>query len=155
MLLAQKNAGPRPLVCSELFELIFNNLKIKDILYFYLTVNHQQNFEAFRVILKQKEREFCEDLDFIKYRLDCSEQEITRIHTVLYTPYYNWITAGEEIANVHAVIKSHINNLTRILPCLIKSSVLQNKFYVQWQNLYKQTKKLLKDIDLLDDINNT
>jgi hypothetical protein len=118
-------------------------------------VNHLWNFEAFRVILKQKERELREDLDFIKYRLDCGEQEITRIHTVLYTPYYDWITTGEEIANVHAVIKSHINNLTRILPYLIKSSVLRNKFHVQWQNLYKQTKKLLKDIDLLDDINNT
>ncbi|CAG8818417.1 36385_t:CDS:2, partial [Gigaspora margarita] len=69
-------------------------------------------FEAFRVILKQKERELCEDLDFIKYRLDCSEQEITRIHTVLYTPYYNWITAEEEIANVNAIIKFYINNLT-------------------------------------------
>lgn len=155
MLLAQKKPGPIPLVCSELLELIFSNLKIKDILYSCLTVNHQWNFEAFRVILKQKEREFREDLDFIKYRLDCSEQEITRIHTVLYTPYYDWITVGEEIANVHAVIKSHINNLTSILPCLIKSSVLRNKFHVQWQNLYKQTKKLLKDIDLLDDINNT
>ncbi|CAB4400300.1 unnamed protein product [Rhizophagus irregularis] len=155
MLLAQKNAGPSPFICSELLELIFNNLKIKDILYSCLIVNHQWNSEAFRVILKQKEREFREDLDFIKYRLDCSEQEITRIYTVLYTPRYDWITAGEEIANVHAVIKSHINNLTSILPCLIKSSVLRNKFHVQWQNLYKQTKKLLKDIDLLDNINNT
>ena len=89
MLLAQKNPGPRPLVCSELLELIFSNLKIKDILYSCLTVNHQWNFEAFRVILKQKEREFREDLDFIKYRLDCSEQEITRIHIILYTPYYD------------------------------------------------------------------
>ena len=155
MLLAQKNSGPSPLVYSELLELIFSNLQIKDILYSCLTVNHQWNFEAFRVILRQKEREFREDLDFIKYRLDCSEQEITCIHTVLYTPYYDWITVGEEIANVHAVIKSHINNLTRILSCLIKSSVLRNKFHVQWQNLYKQTKKMLKDIDLLDDINNT
>ena len=155
MLLAQKNSGPSPLVYSELLELIFSNLQIKDILYSCLTVNHQWKFEAFRVILRQKEREFCEDLDFIKYQLDCSEQEITHIHTVLYTPYYDWITVGEEIANVHAVIKSHINNLTSILPCLIKSSVLRNKFHVQWQNLYKQTKKLLKDIDLLDDINNT
>ena len=118
-------------------------------------MNHQWNSEAFRVILKLKEREFRKDLDFIKYRLDCSEQEITRIHTVLYIPYYDWIIAGEEIANVHVVIKSHINNLTRILPCLIESSVLRNKFHVQWQNLYKQMKKLLKDIDLLDDINNT
>jgi hypothetical protein len=118
-------------------------------------VNHQWNSEAFRVILKQKERELREDLDFIKYRLDCSEQEITRIHTVLYTPYYDWITAGEEIANIHAVIKSHINNLMRILPYLIKFYVLRNKFHVQWHNLYKQMKKLLKDIDLLDDINNT
>ena len=109
-------------------------------------MNHQWKFEAFRVILRQKEREFREDLDFIKYQLDWSKQEITRIHTVLYTPYYDWITAGEEIANVHAVIKSHINNLTRILPCFIKSSVLRNKFHVQWQNLYKQMKKLLKDI---------
>ncbi|CAG8844036.1 21419_t:CDS:1, partial [Gigaspora margarita] len=82
------------------------------------------SFEAFRVILKQKERELHEDLNFIKYRLDCSEQEITHIHTVLYTPYYNWITAGEEIANVYAIIKSHIDNLTSILPFLIKSSVL-------------------------------
>ncbi|CAB4496076.1 uncharacterized protein OCT59_024958 [Rhizophagus irregularis] len=155
MLLAQKNAGPGPLVCSELLELIFSNLKIKDILYSCLTINHQWNFEAFRVILKQKERELREDLDFIKYRLNWSKQEITRIHTVLYTLYYDWITAGEKIANVHAVIKSHINNLTSILPCLIKSSVLRNKFHVQWQNLYKQTKKLLKDIDLLDNINNT
>jgi hypothetical protein len=152
---AQKKPRPGPLVCSELLELIFSNLKIEDILYSCLTVNHQWNFEAFRVILKQKERELRENLDFIKYRLDCSEQEITHIHTVLYTPYYDWITAGEEIANIHAVIKSHINNLTRFLSCLIKSSVLRNKFYVQWQNLYKQTKKLLKDIDLLDDINNT
>src|SRR5687767_3183940 len=127
MLLAQKNAGPHPLVCSELLKLIFNNFKIKDILYSCLTVNHQLNFEAFRVILKQKERELHKDLDFIKYRLDWSKQEITRIHTVLYTLYYDWITAEEEIANVHAVIKSHINNFTRILPCLIKSSVLRNK----------------------------
>ena len=89
MLLAQKNLRPRPLVCSKLLELIFSNLKIKDILYSCLTVNHQWNFEAFRVILKQKEREFCEDLDFIKYWLDCSEQEITCIHTVFYTSYYN------------------------------------------------------------------
>src|SRR5439155_23574508 len=88
MLLAQKKPGLSPLVCSELLELIFSNLKIKDILYSCLTVNHQWNFEAFQVILKQKEREFCEDLDFIKYQLDCSEQEITRIRTVLYTPYY-------------------------------------------------------------------
>src|SRR6266542_5006578 len=154
-MLTQKNTGPGPLVCFELLELIFSNFKIKDILYSCLTVNHQWNFEAFRVILKQKEREFCENLDFIKYRLDCSEQEITRIHTVLYTPYYDWIIVEEEIANVHAVIKSHINNLTSILSCLIKSSVLRNKFHVQWQNLYKQTKKLLKDIDLLDNINNT
>ncbi|CAG8841881.1 20491_t:CDS:1, partial [Gigaspora margarita] len=131
------------------------NLKIKDILYSCLTVNRQWSFEAFRVILKQKKREFREDLDFIKNRLACSEQEITRIHIVLYTPRYNWITVGEEIANIHAIIKSHIYNLTRILSCLIKSSVLRNKFHVQWQNLYKQTKKMLKDIDLLDDINNT
>ncbi|GES92086.1 hypothetical protein GLOIN_2v1791138 [Rhizophagus clarus] len=124
MLLAQKKPGPCPLVCSELLELIFSNLKIKDILYFCFTVNHQWNSEAFQVILKQKERKFREDLDFIKYRLNCSEQEIIRIHTVLYTPRYDWITAGEEIANVHAVIKSHINNLTSILSCLIKSSVL-------------------------------
>ena len=155
MLLAQKKSGPSLFVCSELLELIFSNLKIEDILYSCLTVNHQWNSEAFRVILKLKEREFREDLDFIKYRLDCSEQEISRIHTVLYTLCYDWITAGEEIANIHAAIKSHINNLTRILSCLIKSSVLRNKFHVQWQNLYKQTKKLLKDIDLLDDINNT
>ena len=155
MLLAQKKPELSSLVHSKLLELIFSNLQIKDILYSCLTVNHQWKFEAFRVILRQKEREFREDLDFIKYQLDCSEQEITRIHTVLYTPYYDWITVGEEIANVHAVIKSHINNLTSILPCLIKSSVLRNKFHVQWQNLYKQTKKLLKDIDLLDDINNT
>ncbi|GET03011.1 hypothetical protein GLOIN_2v1791138 [Rhizophagus clarus] len=155
MLLAQKKPGHCPLVCSELLELIFSNLKIKDILYSCFTVNHQWNSEAFQVILKQKEREFREDLDFIKYRLDCSEQEITRIYTVIYTPRYDWITAGEEIANVHAVIKSHINNLTSILSCLIKSSVLRNKFHVQWQNLYKQMKKLLKDINLLDDINNT
>ena len=87
-------------------------------------MNHQWNFEAFRVILKQRERELHKDLDFIKYRLDWSKQEITHIYTVLYTSYYDWITAGEEIANVHAVIKSHINNLTRILPYLIKSSVL-------------------------------
>ncbi|CAG8789121.1 9378_t:CDS:2, partial [Gigaspora margarita] len=60
----------------------------------------------------QKERELCEDLDFIKYQLDCSEQEITCIHTVLYTPYYNRIIVGEEIANIYAIIKSHINNLT-------------------------------------------
>ena len=155
MLLAQKNSRPHPLVCFELLELIFSNLQIKDILYSCLTVNHQWKFEAFQVILRQKEREFCKDLNFIKYQLGCSEQETTRIHTILYTPYYDWITVGEEIANVHAVIKSHINNLTSILPCLIKSSVLRNKFHVQWQNLYKQTKKLLKDIDLLDDINNT
>ena len=101
MLLAQKNAGPGPLVCSELLELIFSNLKIEDILYSCLTVNHQWNSEAFRVILKLKEREFREDLDFIIYRLDCSKQETTRIHTVLYTSCYDWITAGEEIANVH------------------------------------------------------
>ena len=138
MLLAQKKPESRSLVCSELLKLIFSNLKIEDILYSCLTMNHQWNSEAFRVILKQIEREFCKDLDFIKYR---SEQEITYIHTVLYTPYYDWITAGEEIANVHAVIKSYINNLTSILPYLIKSSILQNKFYVQWQNLYKQTKK--------------
>ena len=119
------------LIYSELLELIFSNLQIKDILYSCLTVNHQWNFEAFRVILKQKERELREDLNFIKYRLDWSKQEITRIHTVLYIPYYDWITAGEEIANIHAVIKSYINNCTRILPCLIKSSVLRNKFYVQ------------------------
>ncbi|CAG8770639.1 19196_t:CDS:2 [Gigaspora margarita] len=111
-MLAQKNAGPGPLVYSELLKLIFSNLKIKDILYSCLTVNRQWSFEAFRVILKQKERELREDLDFIKYRLDCSKQEITRIHTVLYTPYYNWIIAGEEIANVYAIIKSHIDNLT-------------------------------------------
>ena len=74
MLLAQKKPGPHPLVCSELLELIFSNFKIKDILYSCLTVNHQWNFEAFRVILKQKEREFQEDLDFIKYRLDWSKQ---------------------------------------------------------------------------------
>jgi hypothetical protein len=123
-MLAQKKPRPGPFVCYELLELIFSNLKIEDILYSCLTVNHQWNFEAFRVILKQKERELRGNLDFIKYRLDCSEQEITHIHTVLYTPYYDWITAGEEIANVHAVIKSHINNLTSILPCLIKSSVL-------------------------------
>ncbi|CAG8723079.1 37624_t:CDS:2 [Gigaspora margarita] len=60
----------------------------------------------------QKERELREDLDFIKYRLDCSKQEITYIHIVLYTPYYNWIIAREEIANVYAIIKSHIDNLT-------------------------------------------
>ena len=101
MLLAQKNLGPSPLVYSELLKLIFGNLQIKDILYSCLTVNHQWKFEAFRVILRQKEREFCEDLDFIKYRLDCSEQEITCIHTVFYTLYYDWITVGEEIANVH------------------------------------------------------
>ena len=76
-MLAQKKPGPCPLVCSELLELIFSNLKIEDILYSCLTVNHQWNSEAFRVILKLKEREFREDLDFIKYRLDCSEQEIT------------------------------------------------------------------------------
>ena len=92
MLLAQKKPEPRSLICSELLELIFSNLKIEDILYSCLTVNHQWNSEAFRVILKLKEREFCEDLNFIKYWLDCSEQEITRIHTVLYTPCYNWIT---------------------------------------------------------------
>jgi hypothetical protein len=73
MPLAQKKFGLDPLVCSELLELIFSNLKIKDILYSCFTVNHQWNFEAFRVILKQKERELREDLDFIKYRLDCSE----------------------------------------------------------------------------------
>ncbi|RGB24102.1 hypothetical protein C1646_773563 [Rhizophagus diaphanus] len=77
-------------------------------------------FQPFRPF----QREFCKDFDFIKYQLDCSEKEITRIHTVLYTLYYDWITAGEEIANVYAVIKSHINNLTRILPYLIKSSIL-------------------------------
>ena len=94
MLLAQKKPELSPLVHSELLELIFSNLQIKDILYSCLTVNHQWKFEAFRVILRQKEREFREDLDFIKYRLDCSEQEITRIHTVLYTPYYDWITVA-------------------------------------------------------------
>src|SRR6266542_6210513 len=125
-MLTQKNTGPGPLVCFELLELIFSNFKIKDILYSCLTVNHQWNFEAFRVILRQKEREFRKDFDFIKYRLDCSEQEITRIHTVLYTPYYNWITVGEEIANVHAVIKSYINNLTSILSCLDRKSTRLN-----------------------------
>ena len=89
MLLAQKNSRPSPLVCSELLELIFSNLKIKNILYSCLTVNHQWNSEVFQVILKLKERKFHEDLDFIKYQLDCSEQEITHIHTVLYTPCYD------------------------------------------------------------------
>jgi hypothetical protein len=42
-------------------------------------VNHQWNFEAFRVILKQKERELRKDFDFIKYQLDFSKQEITCI----------------------------------------------------------------------------
>ena len=127
MLLTQKKARSRLLVCFKLLELIFSNLKIKDVLYSCLTVNYQWNFEVFQVILKQKERELREDLDFIKY---WSKQEITCIHIVLYTPYYDWITIEEEIANVHAVIKSHINNLTRILPCLIKSSILRNKFHI-------------------------
>jgi hypothetical protein len=37
----------------------------------------------FRSILKQKERELREDLDFIKYWLDWSEQEIIRLHAVI------------------------------------------------------------------------
>ena len=73
MLLAQKKPGPSLLIHSELLELIFSNLQIKDILYSCFTVNYQWKFEAFRVILRQKEREFREDLNFIKYRLDCSE----------------------------------------------------------------------------------
>src|SRR5256885_13944115 len=101
-MLVQKKLGPSPLVCSKLLELIFSNLKIKYILYSCLTVNHQWNFEAFRVILKQKEREFCEDLDFIKYRLDCSEQEITRIHTVLFFFYYDGTTIDQQFSHTHA-----------------------------------------------------
>ncbi|CAG8576724.1 6084_t:CDS:2, partial [Funneliformis caledonium] len=55
----------------------------------------------------QKERELCEDFDFIKYQLDWSKQEITHIHTVLYTLYYDWIIAGKEIANVYAALSSY------------------------------------------------
>src|SRR5947199_6199222 len=87
MLLAQKNTGPSSFIYSKLLELIFSNLQIKDILYSCLTVNHQWKFEAFRVILRQKEREFCEDLDFIKYQLDCSEQEIICCDTWFSTLY--------------------------------------------------------------------
>ncbi|RHZ48978.1 hypothetical protein Glove_535g62 [Diversispora epigaea] len=119
MTYTQKNITSGPLAIPELLEKIFINLEYKD-LYSCRTVNHQWSIEASRSLLKQKEKDLYENLNFTKGQLD-------------------WIN-------------SRITDLIKILPCLIKSSVLRNKFHSQWQDLYKKARTLEKKIDLLYDI---
>ncbi|RHZ77999.1 hypothetical protein Glove_168g316 [Diversispora epigaea] len=146
----QKNITSGPLAIPELLEKIFINLEYKD-LYSCRTVNHQWSIEASRSLLKQKEKDLYENLNFTKGQLDWSKQETTRLHTIINTANYNWET-GYDIKNVHIIVNSRITDLIKILPCLIKSSVLRNKFHSQWQDLYKKARTLEKKIDLLYDI---